>query len=702
MIKALINRLGLFPDSPNGAGGKALEKKQGVDFVQFGSQVVEIAGGGLSPNADRLTRSIAYATSAYAFSAIDYRASRVSEPPLRVQVEDEERDEWLPDHELAGVLAEPSLDYDMGELLWLTEAFRLISGSALWVIDRDRLGRPARFTPFSGDDFTSESADGRIYGRFWVRTAEGRKPFPPEDCIYFRDPNPASWRSGTSRLEVALSLLDLGHQVNVMVRNFARRALFPGGVISPDASWNPDEAEFQQYVDRITQYHAGPSMAGEPLVLLGGTSFSQTAAALKDMLPTEILNRIEATVGAVFGVAPVVLGWQVGLENSPWSQMGEARRSVYEETIEPRWRDMEKRLTRALLPPEERERGLFIRFDSSDVRALFDDDKLLAEVAAMMRREWTLDERRAYTGMQPLPEGDPRGGEIEGQGTEDGGMDLAGLLGAGAWGEDGDQGAEGTKSLRGEKALAWAIFDFSCKAAERTWENVVYRGLKEWRDAVVRIAGDTLREVKAITSASGDEFEGEFALWMEQTGLPLMRSLVYPLVFTTAEKATKQAAAKLGLSFSVFEQAILRYAERETAFLVGVMGETTGKAVAGIVQDGLAAGDLIRDLTKRLEDSAQFSRTRAKLVARTETTRAWNGSQRTSLSEYARTSGRGVEKSWLSARDDRVRDEHIDLDDGEFYPIDEMFANGLTEPGEPNCRCTLVYRLTDPLGRAGT
>ena len=67
------------------------------------------------------------------------------------------------------------------------------------------------------------------------------------------------------------------------------------------------------------------------------------------------------------------------------------------------------------------------------------------------------------------------------------------------------------------------------------------------------------------------------------------------------------------------------------------------------------------------------------------------------METYQASSGRIVEKIWLSARDDRVRDEHVELD-GTQIPVDQAFANGLTEPGEPNCRCTLLYTITDPLG----
>jgi SPP1 gp7 family putative phage head morphogenesis protein len=81
-------------------------------------------------------------------------------------------------------------------------------------------------------------------------------------------------------------------------------------------------------------------------------------------------------------------------------------------------------------------------------------------------------------------------------------------------------------------------------------------------------------------------------------------------------------------------------------------------------------------------------------IETTETTRATNGASRESLAAYGRESGRQMVKTWLSAQDDRVRDEHAEID-GEQRPIDEAFSNGLQSPGEPNCRCTLIYSATE-------
>jgi SPP1 gp7 family putative phage head morphogenesis protein len=206
-----------------------------------------------------------------------------------------------------------------------------------------------------------------------------------------------------------------------------------------------------------------------------------------------------------------------------------------------------------------------------------------------------------------------------------------------------------------------------------------------------------LREAKEITPSSRKRFQEELDLWMEVTGTPLMQAMVYPLVYATAERGVRQVVAKLRLTFDLVQEGLTGYAEREAAFLARVMGETTGRAVVDAVSKGLAEGDLIADLTRRLQDLPAFSPTRARTVARTETTRAWNGAQRDAMETYQASSGRIVEKIWLSARDDRVRDEHVELD-GTQIPVDQAFSNGLTEPGEPNCRCTLLYTITDPLG----
>lgn len=695
--------------------------KSGVTFVGPNTaNIIRLNSSVSVPDAEELTEAIAYTTSAYAFTAIDYRMRKVSEPDIYVAEDD---DDGLPmevfGHEITDLLRNPSEDFDFAELMKLTEAYHLITGAAAWVKVRDTANRVARLMPYSGDQIKSYAANGRIYGRFEVLTPNGTwEQRPPEDVVYFREVNPLSWRTNVSRLDVALAQLDLGHQVNRTVRNFMRRAMFPGGVISPHHEWDPDDDEWNKYVNDIEAWHAGPANAGSPLVVTRGTTFSRAAIPLKDLLPSELLDRIEAVTASVFGVPPIVLGWKIGLENSPWSQMSEARRSVYEETLIPRWEELARKASRQLLAEEDRAVPRYLKFHYEGLSALRADDKDRAEVADKMADVWTRNERRAYTGKDPLPDEDPRGDEIGRAAPSAGGIAelLAGGGKAGGPGPVDDAAAmiaeaEAMALLMGirmdakrmdTKALEWMLFDINTKAAESTWERGVARILTDLKRETMKIAARTLREEKADAAPDPDsvlEFLAALSDWIREKGEALISAALSPLIISTGETALKRAAAQIGVSFATLQPGLLTYAAEEAAFLASVMGQTTGKRVAETVQRSLASGGVIRDLQRALQESAAFSRDRAKMVARTETTRAWNGSQRRTLSEFEAESTEGVIiiKEWLDSQDERVRDEHVELR-GEKRRIDEVFSNGLQEPGEPNCRCTMLYHMERPAG----
>lgn len=78
---------------------------------------------------------------------------------------------------------------------------------------------------------------------------------------------------------------------------------------------------------------------------------------------------------------------------------------------------------------------------------------------------------------------------------------------------------------------------------------------------------------------------------------------------------------------------------------------------------------------------------KAMRVARTEVTKASSFGN----IEAARQSRVVKTKGWLTSRDDRVRDEHVDMD-GESVSLESTFSNGLEYPEEPNCRCVMTFK----------
>jgi hypothetical protein len=106
--------------------------------------------------------------------------------------------------------------------------------------------------------------------------------------------------------------------------------------------------------------------------------------------------------------------------------------------------------------------------------------------------------------------------------------------------------------------------------------------------------------------------------------------------------------------------------------------------------EGLTTSDINRLVSKRIDKSTI---TRAKTIARTETARAYNGS-RDQAAQQAIDSGlvSGGWKIWRTAGDDRVREEHMDME-GERVRIGETFSNGSEYPDDINERCVVEYVL---------
>jgi hypothetical protein len=132
---------------------------------------------------------------------------------------------------------------------------------------------------------------------------------------------------------------------------------------------------------------------------------------------------------------------------------------------------------------------------------------------------------------------------------------------------------------------------------------------------------------------------------------------------------------------------------------------TTGENVRDLVDKGLAEEMSLPEMQKLLT-KAVGGPNRAMMIARTETTRLSNQAAVDSFRQ-AEQSGLTIDKQWLSARDDRVRDDHkpgIKGLDGQTVPTEGMFktASGQTAsaPGlfgiagqDINCRCTIVGKV---------
>lgn len=698
MLDAFRQRLAqLIAPQPVGLAEKAVPTLSGFDFVSTGgvAQVQYLTSAAADVSA--VDRETAFASALYINAAVQYRARNVSEPPLGVMRRTEEGWEPEPTHPVSELLADPSLDYDTGETLWLTMASLDTYARCVWVKDMDRVGRLATLMPFMGDEARVKVAGERLYGVYEILVGGGRwVERQPEEVVDFRYLSPHSRHAAPSPTDVALSWLNVGEATRSHVRQTMANGMFPSAIISPHHEWHPSADEFAMFEGKLNQYHAGPANAGKPFVMLGGGTVSRAAFNLREMVPSETLARVEANVAAAFGVAPVILGYLVGLENSPWSQMAEARRQTIEDTIVPLWRMIEKALTRQLLRPLDPDPDLAVRFDTSGVVALqADRSKLIADAAAATF--WTLDQRLVHSGQEPI------GGEA-GEWIE--AMAPAPSAAVGPEEDKADRDTEYSiwRVMVGRRAATWLrtarkLLADDASAYARATSSAEFRAV--WAEAtkaldVGSLGSDTLRDaLREIAALDAKNSDGLAELLMAATE----RSVAWVEAFEalaeeTAKEAARDAVSRSAAAFDLVDESAVRFARRHAASAVGGITKTTRATLAAVIADAIERGDSLADLAKSITEATGFGPERAKLIAGTEVTAITNGAARQAMSDFQASDPEAtVEKSWLSARDDRVRPAHVDLDDGSWQPVDEPFSNGLMEPGEPNCRCTALYRV---------
>lgn len=129
------------------------------------------------------------------------------------------------------------------------------------------------------------------------------------------------------------------------------------------------------------------------------------------------------------------------------------------------------------------------------------------------------------------------------------------------------------------------------------------------------------------------------------------------------------------------------------------INKTTTERIMKQITEGVDNGETIDQIAARIgefvgEEGTTLSK--ARTIARTETLTAVSVGQNAAM-QNAKEIIPGMEKMWVSADDDRVRDSHVDVD-GERVSVDEEFSNGLKYPREPgapadeviNCRCTIL------------
>jgi SPP1 gp7 family putative phage head morphogenesis protein len=176
-------------------------------------------------------------------------------------------------------------------------------------------------------------------------------------------------------------------------------------------------------------------------------------------------------------------------------------------------------------------------------------------------------------------------------------------------------------------------------------------------------------------------------------------SRLIPIYVALEKDVGQHTYASLGIEKEfIFTAEARKRIEKHAAELVTQVNQTTKRRIAKALSDGVAEGESIAKMAKRLDEVFGRRKRDTKTIARTE---VGTGATRASI-EAVKQSGSKRLKRWITARDAKVRDDHVEME-GVTVELDELFTladgsrgEGPSDPrlaaGERiNCRCSLIY-----------
>lgn len=589
------------------------------------------------------------------------------------------------DHELLTLLETPNPYYDGSLLQQAMIADFNIDGNAYWRKIRSGGKRvvqlwwipSALIEPKWGDAWTSSST---FISHYEYSTGGSPEKIDPADIVHFRngiDPN--NVRKGLSPLKSLFREVFTDDEAANMTAALLRNMGVPGVVISPK---DTNTQQSQQSADNVKDWFKTmytKDRRGEPLVMSGATEIGQFGFS-PQQLDMKALRRIpEERISGVLGIPAIVAGLGAGLDRSTFANMSEAREMAYESNIIPTQRTIGSVIRRQLLSEFEQDIiGWQVAYDLSEVRILQEDENKKAQRVGQMVKDGfvTVSDAQRETGM-PVDETQniylrplnlleiPSG--VKGKAL--GGAEM--------------KSADNAEEI---KAILWKRVDRQRQSWWGKYESLISPLYTKEGEAVVKAVGGskslkfTIASLVALAKKAIDKLKPEWTMTIQSTN----DSIVSEFGKSTAENIPD-------FVFDPTTPAIADWVKAHAAESVMSIAETNLEDVKKIIAKGMEANQSNAQIAKEIKQFySDRSAYKAMRVARTETGAAAGYGQH----ESALQSGIMKVHTWVTSRDDRVRDSHAWLD-GETRPIDEKFSNGLLYPGDTSgdpaefiqCRC---------------
>jgi HK97 family phage portal protein len=213
----------------------------------------------------------------------------------------------------------------------------------------------------------------------WDYHIPGVRPVPrfaAEDVGVFRFNSSVSMGPmGTPPLLAAMRQVAIANQMADFVKLFFERDGTPSflAIIQDAVAEGMTKDEASAVSEEMQQRYGGGRGAGRIGVMPWVKDIKRVGLDYNEMAFVDLNKLTASAICSAFGVHPILVHTQLGIDASTYSNYGQARRAFYEDTIVPLWRRLDGSLTRSLRPEFDIPTDHSLDFDASEIPALQDD-----------------------------------------------------------------------------------------------------------------------------------------------------------------------------------------------------------------------------------------------------------------------------------------------------------------------------------------
>jgi HK97 family phage portal protein len=386
----------------------------------YGGHTLGNFGGGINFAAaagEPLDNSIVAAT-------VGWVGRTMPEAPIRVVQETPKGEEPVLAHPLTMKLRRPN-PFDSGSLLWSQVMLSYILDGNAYLIKERTLGGDV-LNLWYVPHWTMEPrwpANGSIFIDHYDYRVDGHtEPMRVEDVVHLRNgKDPRNTRKGLSQIksvirEIASDNVAIQYSY-AMMSNYGT----PSAIISPLGPDQTLEPELAAAIKQDWKEKTTGSRRGEAMVSLGAIKVDIPTFSPQQMNVRDSQLTPEERISAVIGIPAIVVGLGAGLVRSTFANYEQSREAAYQSYLIPTQRTIGEQLTIQLLPDFSDDPAERVDFDYSKVRALSEDQTVIASRAKDLFAAGIIDRARALTmvGDEPRPVDEgvyflPRGGSFSG------------------------------------------------------------------------------------------------------------------------------------------------------------------------------------------------------------------------------------------------------------------------------------------------